>query len=30
MQEVLKMDDIAENWNSEEVEERIIALLKGQ
>ncbi len=28
MQEVLKMDDIENRWNSEEVEERIIALLK--
>jgi hypothetical protein len=28
MQEVLKMENIAENWNSEEVEERIIGLLK--
>ena len=28
MQEVLKMDDIENRWNSEEVEERIIGLLK--
>jgi kynurenine 3-monooxygenase len=28
MQEVLKMDNIEENWNSEEVENRILELLK--
>ena len=28
MQEVLKMDNIHENWNSEEVENKILELLK--
>ena len=28
MQEVLKMDNIQENWNSEEVENKILELLK--